>query len=82
MSSRRYNFSHLSDADLNKLAEWYPDAVETVRKPNYRVLSMLATCKARLPEGVNLVDDIAEQNKQAAESDIEEKPAFLQKGIK
>lgn len=54
MAGRDYNFKDLSQDDLAKLAEWYPDAVEIVRKPVYRQLSMLARCKARLPEGVSL----------------------------
>ena len=57
MSGRKYNFSHLTDKELDAIAEKYPKAVETVtiRKPVYRQLAMLAECGAPLPEGVSLV---------------------------
>lgn len=62
MSQRKFSFPKFTDAQLEALAAKYPKAVQTVRKPVYRVLAMLAECGAELPEGIVLT---------------EEKPAFL-----
>lgn len=70
MSQRLYDFSHLTEQDLELIATWYPDAIQIVRKPVYRVLAMLANCKARLPEGVSLIspEPIAVPEIQTAQS--------------
>ena len=63
MSSRKFNFEHLTPEQLDKIAAVYPDAVEIVRRPNYKILAMLTTCKVQMPDGIKLIPD--------------EKPAFL-----
>lgn len=55
MSSRKYRFDHLTAADLEAISAVYPDAVETVRRPSYKILSMLAVCKVQMPGGIQLV---------------------------
>jgi len=57
MTKRKYDFSHLTDEDLDKLSAKYPKSVEikTVRKPVYKVLAMIADCGADLPENVELI---------------------------
>jgi hypothetical protein len=57
MTSRKFDFSHLTPEQLDAIAVVYPDAVETVtiRKPVYRILAMLATCRVKMPDGIELV---------------------------
>ncbi len=75
MASRKYNFSHLSEQQLDQIAAKYPKAVETVtiRRPRYRILAMLAEAGAEMPDGVHLeagAQEVAAQNAQAAASHI------------
>lgn len=56
MAGRKYDFTHLTDTQLDALAKMYPKAVNTVtiRMPVYNQLRMIVECGAPLPEGVQL----------------------------
>lgn len=66
MSSRIFKWEPLSEEDFTALAEKYPEAVETktitVRKPVYKVISMLLQCKLDVP-GIRLINDAPEEQK-------------------
>lgn len=59
MSKRKYSFDHLTTENLEKIDAAFPNSgvFEIVKKPNYRVLAMLADCKVPMPEGILLVDE-------------------------
>lgn len=60
MSIRKFAWEPLTDAELDALADKFPTAVETktitVRKPVYKVISMLLQCKVDVP-GIRLIEN-------------------------
>lgn len=68
MSVRKYDFNTLTPEQLEEIAADYPNAVETIRKPNYRKMAMMAECGAKLKSGKTILDFF---------EPAEEIPAFL-----
>lgn len=57
MTARKYDFSHLTEKELDTIAAKFPKAVETVRRPVYSVLAKLADCDVPMPDGIQLVQE-------------------------
>ncbi len=58
MSVRKYDFKTLTPEQLEEIAADYPNAVETIRKPVYRKMAILADCGAKLASGKTVLDMI------------------------
>lgn len=76
MAKRKYKLAELTEEQMVLLEEAYPKAVNTcvTRKLDYRICSMLVDCGAKLPDGVELVE-----NESVAKGDelVKDAPAFL-----
>jgi hypothetical protein len=82
MSARKYSWNELTEAQLDELSAKYPFAVETItiRKPIYKIVSMLLDSKVAVP-GITLKersgDDIdTDRRNDGTPADV---PKFIKK---
>jgi hypothetical protein len=79
MGSRKYDISKMTQADLAEVERLYPKAkaVETIRRPVYRIIAMLMDCGLDVSGVIRVGTEADEvQNGDNGTSDVK-LPAFL-----